>query len=191
MKYFFLPFLFFLGISTVKSQIKMVRSVTTVLEKYENKWQHWGGDAETISFAAVKYVSDADSTVTMQIRVTNKDWEKTSMSSGAAFGGGNSWAIGISSTEMLQKRTGLIVFTKPEAQALYDFENEMFVKSNQTNLPVNETTWSLTFGDRFVVSATYDGKWKHTWTIDDARFQIPDFEVLPMFKKLKSVLNLL
>lgn len=178
------------NINSLKSQMAVTRSVTTVLEKYENKWQHWGGDAETIRFAAVKYISDQDSNVTMQIRVTNKDWEKTSMSSGVAFGGGNSWAVGVSQTQTIQKRVGLIVLSKAEATALYDFENEMYVKSNSVG-PVNETTWSIVFGERFIVTATYNGKWKHTWTIDDASFDIPDFEVIPMFKKLSSILKLL
>ena len=190
MKYNILFVALLISITTLKSQMAVTRSVTTVLEKYENKWQHWGGDAETIRFAAVKYISDQDSNVTMQIRVTNKDWEKTSMPSGAAWGGGNSWAVGVSQTQTLQKRVGLIVLTKAEATALYDFENEMFVKSN-ANGPLNETTWSIVFGERFVASVTYNGKWKHTWTIDDASFDIPDLEVIPMFKKLRSVLNLL
>lgn len=183
--------IFWANISTIMSQMTISRSITTVLDKYENKWQHWGGDAETISFAAVKYISDNDSIVTMQIRVTNKDWEKNSVSTGSAFGSGNSWAFGISSTQTLQKRLGFIILSKVEANALYDFENEMFVKSSQPTHPENETTWSLTAGERFVVSVTYDGKWKHVWTIDDASFQIPEFEVIPMFKKLRNVLNLL
>jgi hypothetical protein len=190
MKYKVLLIVLLACATTLKSQMAVTRSVTTVLEKYENKWQHWGGDAETIRFAAVKYISEQDSNVTMQIRVTNKDWEKTSMSTGGAFGGGNSWAVGFSQTQTIQKRVGLIVLTKAEATALYDFENEMYVRSNADG-PANETTWSMIFGERFVVSVTYNGKWKHTWTIDDASFDIPDFEVIPMFKKLRSVLNLM
>ena len=182
---------FLANTSTLMSQMTISRSITTVLERYENKWQNWGGDAETINFAAVKYISDKDSIVTMQIRVTNKDWEKTSFSTGSAFGSGNSWAFGISSTQTLQKRLGFIILSKAEATALYNFENEMFVKSSQATHPENETIWSLTLGDRFVVSVTYDGKWKHVWTIDDASFQIPEFEVIPMFKKLRNVLSLM
>ncbi len=190
MKHLILLVVLLASFTTLKSQMMTTRSITTILDKYENKWQHWGGDAETIRFAAVKYVSDQDSNVTMQIRVTNKDWEKTSMSTGSAFGSANSWAIGMSQTKTLQNRIGLIILTKPEAMALYTFENEMFVKTNSEG-PANETTWSIMFGERFVVSATYNGKWKHIWTIDEASFEIPDFEVIPMFKKLKSVLNLM
>ena len=188
MKYAIHILVLLITITTLNAQITITRSITTILEKYENKWQHWGGDAETIRFAAVKYVSEKDSNVTMQIRVTNKDWEKTSMSSGYAFGSGNDWAVGFSSAQTVQKRAGLIVLTKAEASALFDFENEMFVKSNGSG-PENETTWNMNLGERFVVSVTYNGKWKHTWTIDEASFVIPDLEVIPMFRKLQSVIN--
>lgn len=174
----------------VSAQMTITRTVVTVLEKYENKWQHWGGDVETIRFAAVKQVTGSDSSVTMQIRVTNKDWEKTSMTTGIAISG-NNWAVGGSSTELLKRRVGLIVLTKAEVQALYDFENEMFVKSNNGESPNLETTWSINFGGRFIASASYVGKWKHSWIIDDASFEIPDTEVIPMFRKLKLILGLM
>jgi hypothetical protein len=181
------------SIGFLQAQMTIKTATTTVLDKYENKWLHWGGDAETIKFAAVKYVSGNDSTLTMQIQVTNKDWEKSSTTSGIAVGSGYSWAAVATNTETLQKRNGIIVLGKAEVQALYNFENEAFRKNVPGYKPDFETTWSITLGDRFTASATCStsGTWKHVWTIDNAFFELPETEVIPMFKKLKVILSLM
>jgi hypothetical protein len=173
--------------SILAAQMKVVRSVTYVIDKYENKWRHWGGDVETIRFAAVKEVTETDSSITMQIQVTNKDWEKTGTSTGIVIGGNGGYAVGGSSIETVQKRTGLIILTKREAIPLFDFENDMYKKSASGQFTEKETTWSITIGDRFTASTTYSGKWTHIWTIDGASFEIPETEVIPMFRKLKII----
>jgi hypothetical protein len=161
------------------------------MDKYENiataKWRHWGGDVETIRFAAVKKVTETDSSITMQILVTNKDWEKTGSSTGIAVGSNGGYALDGSSIETVQKHTGLIILTKKEAIPLFDFENDMYIKSASGQFTEKETTWSIAIGDRFTSSTTYSGKWTHIWTIDGASFEIPETEVIPMFRKLKII----
>ncbi len=173
----------------LSAQSKITRSVSYILDKYENKWQHRGGDVETIRFVALKRVTEKDSSVTMQLTVTNKDWEKTSVTQGIAVAGNGGVAIGGGSIETVEKKVGFIIFSKIEATELFKFENEMYLKSISGDDFEKETTWTLNIGDRFISSVIYNGnnKWVHIWTLDGASFEIPETELLPMFRKLSVI----
>jgi hypothetical protein len=175
--------LLFLWGSALAGQMVVTRTVSTVLEKYENKWRHWGGDLETVTVAAVRTVSGSDSSNTMQIRVTNKDWEKVGASSGWAVGGGGGWAVGGSSIEKVTNQTGFVVMHKAEAAAWVAFLQEIIVAGS----PDRETTISLSIGERFVFSAVYGTRWKYVLTVDGASFELLEADITALYIKVSMI----
>ena len=160
-------------------------SKVSILEKYESKWKHWGGDVETVWLAAVHEIIGNDSSLTLHIKVKNKDWVQKGVTTSAAYGS-SFWGVGTSVQEVIENRVGHIILTRKEFEPLMAFINESFARSKQGGY-LQETTWSIKIGDRFTASLVYDGRWYHVWTIDGTSFEIPSEQEIPMFKKLSSM----
>lgn len=180
-----LTFAFSLISLIIFAQQKVEYAQVSILEKYESKWKHWGGDVETVWLAAVHERIGNDSSITLHIKVENKDWVQKGVTTSAAYGS-SFWGVGTSVLETVENRVGHIVLTKKEFEPLMAFINESFTRSKQGSYHL-ETTWSIRIGDRFTASLVYDGRWFHVWTIDGASFEIPSEQEIPMFKKLSSM----
>jgi hypothetical protein len=169
-------------------------TTTEVLDKYEKKFRHWGGDNETIRFLVLKKITGKDTTIYAQCEVENRDWQKTGQTSGLAVGSNGGWAVGVNDIEIIEKRKGIIRFTSADFIALIGFFNQ-FIGINRSGDPKYDKTWTAVFDSRFSISLTYDQarmlKWAYVLSIDGAFFELPADESIDMIKKLAGFRSLL
>ena len=187
MKNYFI--LVFLGqfISQINAQTPVQYSVTEILDKYEKKFRHWGGDNETIRFLIVRKVVGVDTTIYAQCEVENKDWEKTGQSTGLAVGSNGGWAVGIGDFEKVENRKGIIRFTTQDYMNLISYLNQFLTLTNSKE-PDFDKTWTANFNDRFSISLTYVqsriAKWSYILSIDGANFETYSADSVEMIKKM-------
>jgi len=173
--------------SNLFGQMPVQFTTTEVLDRYEKKFQHWGGDNETVRFMVVRKKSGKDSIVYVQCEVENKDWEKTARSSGIATGSSGGWAIGINDIQKVENRKGVIQFSAEDFGELINYLNR-YLSTSRASPPEFDKTWSATFNTRFTFSLSYVqsrlSKWIYILSLDEANFEIPAEDSLEMIKKL-------
>ncbi|MEZ4892810.1 MAG: hypothetical protein R3A50_09805 [Saprospiraceae bacterium] len=161
-------------------------TTTEVLDSYEKKFRHWGGENEIVRFMVIRRTTGEVSEVYAQCEVENKDWEVVGKSSGFA-GGSNGWAIGVSDVQKLAQRKGVIQFSATDFNTLISYLNQYLVITKSGD-PEFDKTWSATFSGRFSFSLSYSpsrpSKWVYILSVDDANFEIPADDSLEMVKKL-------
>ncbi len=181
-------------ISHVKGQMPVQYSVTEVLDKYEKKFKHWGGDNETIRFLIVRKVVGNDTTVYAQCEVENKDWLKTGQTTGVSVSSNGSWAIGIGDFEKFENRKGVIRFTSQDYTTLISYLNQFLTLTNSAE-PEFDKTWTAVFNDRFSFSLTYVqsriAKWSYILSIDGANFESYAGDSVDLIKKMAGFRRLL
>ena len=171
----------------VCGQMAIQYTTTEVLDKYEKKFRHWGGDNETIRFLIVRKVMGSDTTIYAQCEVENKDWEKAGCSTNVAVGGSGGWAIGIGDFERVETSKGVIRFSSQDYGTLLNYLNQ-FHSLTKAGDPDFDKTWTATFNDRFSLSLTYVqariAKWAYILSIDGANFETYSDESLELIKKM-------
>lgn len=195
MKKYTLLFVATLAAFSAFGQIAIDSSTIVTLDKYEKKFRNfWSGDMENVKFFLLEKTDSGQTKKFVRLEIESKQWETVGISSGTSFGNRNTWAVGVSKFETLNKNTSIIELSKIEYAVFLGQLDALYKKKLKFPEPEFETKYFYQIGDRIVLSLQFspdkqEKRWVYGLSLDGAGFEIMGYDFDLMAQKLVSFRN--